>query len=511
LENPAGDTIPAYVFFEMNSGNPFLNDTISITNSTIQNDANTHRPAYFIDLYGHLVLSNIGFDDNGGGPVSAVVNIGETSDTVYSSGLTQGDNGNGPGVTNLYAGRPVQYGIQDYNTTSTLTNLQVTGSLADANGNPFSTSTTNVKSAPCVATNATGTFVLGSCLTNPSVTANTPITWNASNTIGFNTSTPLTLGSLYTFTNGISISTTTASGTISYQLYVDSSGLLHIGVVGNTPGSGASSTQEYNIPIFDCPSNASTSFQAECTISQSLNVPGGGRNFIDHTIEHYSGFDGWGEFYTATGPGSSMYPYFVEFTDASGTHAQPLSIAAVNSSTNSAGFNIAINNLGGETDMTGFLFQSGQFLQSGGPATLATTTANGSLTAAKGFTSNQTSTLLGVTVASGTQYYSAFASSTANTSATTINWNNSNVQEIKLTTSTTFTFSNANAGARYLLMLLQDASGTRTVTWPASIQWPSGTVPTLTATANKMDIVSLVCGGVSSTDCYGGTNLNYSP
>lgn len=121
------------------------------------------------------------------------------------------------------------------------------------------------------------------------------------------------------------------------------------------------------------------------------------------------------------------------------------------------------------------------------------------------------STLKGVTEALGTQYYSLFASSTASTAATTVNWNNSNVQELQLTTSTVLSFSNTNPGARYILMLLQDATGSRTVTWPSSVQWASGTAPTLTTAANKLDIVTFVCAGVSSTDCYGGANLNYTP
>jgi hypothetical protein len=82
---------------------------------------------------------------------------------------------------------------------------------------------------------------------------------------------------------------------------------------------------------------------------------------------------------------------------------------------------------------------------------------------------------------------------------------------LKLTTSTTITFTNTNPGARYILMLLQDATGSRTVTWPSTVQWAAGTAPTLTTTASKMDIITFVCASVSSTDCYGGANLNYSP
>jgi len=37
------------------------------------------------------------------------------------------------------------------------------------------------------------------------------------------------------------------------------------------------------------------------------------------------------------------------------------------------------------------------------------------------------------------------------------------------------------------LLLLQDATGSRTATWPASVKWPAGTAPTITATASKGD------------------------
>lgn len=114
-------------------------------------------------------------------------------------------------------------------------------------------------------------------------------------------------------------------------------------------------------------------------------------------------------------------------------------------------------------------------------------------------------------IAISNQYYSTFTSSTASTGATTVNWNNGNVQSVLLQTSTVFSFSNVKAGARYLIALQQDGTGSRTVTWPATVNWPSGAAPTLTTSTNKLDIVTFVCLGVSSTNCYAGANLNYSP
>lgn len=53
----------------------------------------------------------------------------------------------------------------------------------------------------------------------------------------------------------------------------------------------------------------------------------------------------------------------------------------------------------------------------------------------------------------------------------------------------TFTFSNPpKIGSLITLVLVQDGSGLRTVTFPASVKWPAGVAPTLTTTANKRDI-----------------------
>lgn len=60
---------------------------------------------------------------------------------------------------------------------------------------------------------------------------------------------------------------------------------------------------------------------------------------------------------------------------------------------------------------------------------------------------------------------------------------------------TTLTFSNIPAtGSCYSLTLFlkQDGIGSRTITWPAAVKWPSGAAPVLTTTVNKTDVVSLV-------------------
>lgn len=61
-----------------------------------------------------------------------------------------------------------------------------------------------------------------------------------------------------------------------------------------------------------------------------------------------------------------------------------------------------------------------------------------------------------------------------------------------LTENTTFTFSNPAASGKvsaFTLKIVQDASASGfTVTWPAAVDWPNATAPTLTSTASAVDI-----------------------
>lgn len=62
------------------------------------------------------------------------------------------------------------------------------------------------------------------------------------------------------------------------------------------------------------------------------------------------------------------------------------------------------------------------------------------------------------------------------------------LQDVQLTGNCTFTFpAGAIAGRSFILLLSQDGTGGRTVTWPAAVRWPGGTAPTITATANRTD------------------------
>ena len=91
---------------------------------------------------------------------------------------------------------------------------------------------------------------------------------------------------------------------------------------------------------------------------------------------------------------------------------------------------------------------------------------------------------------------------------TTINWGNGN--KFKFTFGAfneTFTFTAPTKPGNFLLMLVQDGTGSRTATWPATVKWPSGTAPTLSTAAASIDIVSFYYDG---TNYFGNSSLDFS-
>ena len=80
---------------------------------------------------------------------------------------------------------------------------------------------------------------------------------------------------------------------------------------------------------------------------------------------------------------------------------------------------------------------------------------------------------------------------TSSSNATTVNLQDGTNFSHTLTENTTFTFSNPAASGKsssFTLKLVQDASASGyTVTWPAAVDWPAATAPTLTATASAVD------------------------
>jgi hypothetical protein len=89
-------------------------------------------------------------------------------------------------------------------------------------------------------------------------------------------------------------------------------------------------------------------------------------------------------------------------------------------------------------------------------------------------------------------YNETYAAVTSSSNATTVDCEAGNAFSHTLTENTTFTFSNPPASGTaysFSLEIIQDSSASGySVTWPSSVDWPSATAPTLTATASAKDV-----------------------
>lgn len=109
---------------------------------------------------------------------------------------------------------------------------------------------------------------------------------------------------------------------------------------------------------------------------------------------------------------------------------------------------------------------------------------------------NALGTLLGLAVAG--RAYTARSSQGNLGAAKQFDWTISNVIAGTLNAaSCTITYANAVAGQSIVLELKQDASGNRTVVWPAGTLWEGGFNPGLSTAANKTDLVMVYYNGTN--------------
>lgn len=106
------------------------------------------------------------------------------------------------------------------------------------------------------------------------------------------------------------------------------------------------------------------------------------------------------------------------------------------------------------------------------------------------------------------KYSSPYYDNGSSGAAKTIDWVNSNFQLVTLTANCTFTLSNPVTGSAYILVLKQDGTGSRLATWPATVKWAGGTAPTLTITASRSDVFSIIYNGANYFATVVGLNYN---
>lgn len=132
---------------------------------------------------------------------------------------------------------------------------------------------------------------------------------------------------------------------------------------------------------------------------------------------------------------------------------------------------------------------------------IATTLANKTLTSPS--ISNATITTATITTGTVGVKTSTQTLVTATDGATvTFDLSLGNVQTVTLGGSRILAVSNASVGQAFVLRLVQDGSGSKTVTWFSTIKWAYGVVPTLTTTANKTDVFGFICTSAGNFDGY---------
>lgn len=89
----------------------------------------------------------------------------------------------------------------------------------------------------------------------------------------------------------------------------------------------------------------------------------------------------------------------------------------------------------------------------------------------------------------------------------TIDWGAGNKQKSTLTDDCTFTFTDPSKPCNLILVLVQDGTGSRDPSWPASVKWADGTEPTWSTGASDIDIVAFYFDG---TNYYGQAATNFS-
>lgn len=75
------------------------------------------------------------------------------------------------------------------------------------------------------------------------------------------------------------------------------------------------------------------------------------------------------------------------------------------------------------------------------------------------------------------------------------------VNDVVLTANCAITLPAATSGTSITLVLKQDGTGSRTVTW-SGVKWPGGVTPTLSTTAGAIDVFTFLC---SNSQWYGFT------
>lgn len=114
-----------------------------------------------------------------------------------------------------------------------------------------------------------------------------------------------------------------------------------------------------------------------------------------------------------------------------------------------------------------------------------------------------------------TPRYTETVTNVSASSTQTLDWSTRNVFNLTLVGNTTLAFSNPPAAGvmqAVTVILTQDGTGSRTVTWPASVRWSYSQAPTITTTPNYRDVFTFITydGGTTYAGAYSMANVAIS-
>lgn len=144
-----------------------------------------------------------------------------------------------------------------------------------------------------------------------------------------------------------------------------------------------------------------------------------------------------------------------------------------------------------------------QDLHTGASVQFSTVSASvaraGTLSVGTGANSSASATFRG-------QYFSELIDDGTLTTDSTVNWSSGNEHKITLGANITLAFSNGVVGGRYVLLVVQDSTGSRTVSWPGTVKWGNAGVSTLSTTGSTVDLFTFLFDGSSY---YGNASLGF--
>jgi hypothetical protein len=155
-----------------------------------------------------------------------------------------------------------------------------------------------------------------------------------------------------------------------------------------------------------------------------------------------------------------------------------------------------------------------RLMNAGNSETLLQAVVNGAVTLRYDNTARIATTATGIDV-TGNVIYSGSSLTVEDTltDGSTITWNaiNSPVAKVTLAGNRTITVSNNLGTGQYIsVLVIQDGTGSRTLTWNAMFEFKDDTAPTLTTTASKGDLFTFRYNGAKWLEVGRNQNLSLS-